>query len=150
MSTVSPKRHLVPVPDVPDLVAPLPSLAREAASQAAAFAERLAAIYETIAAGIRAGQDVDALDVLAQSVDEMEYFLQFLILVGDHLGDNTTVLEKLQGYREELVEILEGLQPALGHVDLVEIADALEDDLVPSLRLYEEELNASIMAAIAA
>ncbi len=122
--------------------------ARRAASTAMPYADALAGRYASIASSLRDGHDDLALAALGASTDDLEHFLAFLVLVQDAVeagepGSGVAVRD----YHEHIVGILEGLQPALGHADLVEVADALEDDLVPSLREYRA-LDTTIQSAL--
>ena len=55
----------------------------------------------------------------------------------------------LRDYQEHVIDVLEGLQPALGAADWVEVADALEADLAPSLDGYTS-LDDRVRTALAA
>ncbi|MFO0635119.1 MAG: hypothetical protein U0168_19920 [Nannocystaceae bacterium] len=123
--------------------------AREAARGALPYADLIAGRFIDIAGALRDGRDQEALLALSDSADDLEHFLRFLVLVQDSLvaaspDDGTAVRD----YHERIVTILEALQPALGHADFVEVADALEDDLAPSLRSYRN-LDAAVRAALA-
>lgn len=125
-------------------------VARRAAGSALPFADVLAKRYLDIATTMRDGADGPALDQLGASTDELEHFLAFLVLIQDVVArtdPNGAVL--VRDYHERILGIIEGLQPALGFADLVEVADTLEDDLVPSLRDYRE-LDTTVQSALAA
>jgi hypothetical protein len=114
-------------------------LARRTAETAVPFADQLAARCGAIAASLRRGEDHSALSALAEATDDLEHFLKFLVLICDYLDPmDTTVSSHVRRYRQQLFEIVESLQPSLGHADLVEVADALEDDLVATLRDYRQ------------
>ena len=114
-------------------------LARRTAETAVPFADQLAARCSAIAASLRRGEDHSALCALAEATDDLEHFLKFLVLICDYLDPmDTTVSSHVRRYRQQLFEIVESLQPSLGHADLVEVADALEDDLVAMLRDYRQ------------
>lgn len=114
-------------------------LAAQAAQSAAPFVALLADRYSDIALRLRNGEDGIALEALGASSEDLEHFLQFLILVQDVVEQcEATVASELLDYRESIVDIVESISPALSHLDFVEVADTLEDDLVPSLRGYEK------------
>jgi hypothetical protein len=122
--------------------------AQRAASAALPYADALAGRYAGIATSLRDGRDNEALADLGASTDDLEAFLAFLVLIQDCVATNDLPRSvAVRDYHEHLVEILEGLQPALGHADLVEVADALEDDLVPSLREYRA-LDSHVQTAL--
>jgi hypothetical protein len=126
------------------------TIARRAATGALPFADLLAGKYVDIAGALRDGHDGDALDALGASTEELEHFLAFLVLIQDIVAQrdpNGAVL--VRDYHERILGIIEGLQPALGFADLVEVADTLEDDLVPSLRDYRE-LDTTVQMALMA
>jgi hypothetical protein len=122
--------------------------ARKAASCALPYVDTLAGRYAAIASSLRDGHDKDALAELGASTDDLEHFLAFLVLIQDAVGEvDPPSAVALRDYHEHIVGILEGLQPALGYADLVEVADALEDDLVPSLRDYRS-IDTSVQSAL--
>jgi hypothetical protein len=122
--------------------------ARRAATAALPYADGLAGRYAAIASDLRDGRDVDALQALGESTEDLEHFLAFLVLVQDAVAANDPGGSlAVRDYHEHIVGILEGLQPALGYADLVEVADALEDDLVPSLREYRA-LDTNVQSAL--
>lgn len=122
--------------------------ARRAASSAMPYAEGLAGRYTAIAHSLRDGHDAEALEALGDSTEDLEHFLAFLVLVQDAVAANDPGSSvAVRDYHEHIVGILEGLQPALGYADLVEVADALEDDLVPSLREYRA-LDTNVQSAL--
>lgn len=124
--------------------------ARKAASCALPYADTLAGRYATIASSLRDGHDRDALADLGESTDDLEHFLTFLVLIQDAVGEvDPPSAIALRDYHEHIVGIIEGLQPALGYADLVEVADALEDDLVPSLREYRS-IDTCVQSALVA
>jgi hypothetical protein len=121
-----------------------------AARSALAFADVLARRYLEIAVGLRDGADKQALEDLGASADELEHFLAYLVLIQDVVGQQDPKGAVLvRDYHERILGIVEGLQPALGFADLVEVADTLEDDLVPSLRDYRE-LDTTVQSALLA
>lgn len=122
--------------------------ARRAATNALPYVDELAGRYADIASSLRDGRDAEALTALGDSTHDLEHFLAFLVLIQDSVAatDPASSLA-VRDFHEHLVGIIEGLQPALGHADLVEVADALEDDLVPSLREYRT-LDTNIQSAL--
>lgn len=125
-------------------------IARRAASGALPFADLLAGKYVDIAGALREGHDNDALDALGASTEELEHFLAFLVLIQDIVGQrDPNGAVAVRDYHERILGIIEGLQPALGFADLVEVADSLEDDLVPSLRDYRQ-LDTTVQMALMA
>ncbi len=128
----------------------LASIAQRAAGSALPFAELLAGKYLDIALALRDGRDHEALDALGASTDELHHFLAFLVLIRDVVGTNDPEgAVAVRDYHERILGVIEGLQPALGFADLVEVADTLEDDLVPSLRDYRE-LDTTVQSALLA
>ncbi|MBC8071959.1 MAG: hypothetical protein IAG13_26765 [Deltaproteobacteria bacterium] len=126
------------------------SIARRAATSALPFAELLARNYVEIATDLRDGKDQEALGALGASTDELEHFLAFLVLIQDIVGERDPEgATSVRDYHERILGIIEGLQPALGFADLVEVADTLEDDLVPSLRDYRQ-LDTTVQMALMA
>jgi len=112
-------------------------LARQAADSAMPFAHLLARRCADIALALREGRDGEALRSLEHSVDDIQAFLAFLVLVRDvvAIADPPAAIG-LRDYQEHVVGVIEALQPALGDADWVEVADALEADLAPSLEAY--------------
>jgi hypothetical protein len=124
------------------------TFAQRAASAALPYADALAGRYASIAHALRDGHDNEALAELGASTHDLEAFLAFLVLIQDCVATNDPDSSiAVRDYHEQIVGILEGLQPALGHADLVEVADALEDDLVPSLRDYRA-LDTTVQTAL--
>ncbi|MBK6916412.1 MAG: hypothetical protein IPH07_03330 [Deltaproteobacteria bacterium] len=122
--------------------------AQRAAAGALPYADLLAGRMAEIATALRDGRDQAALAALGDSTDDLEHFLRFLLLIQDSVGERSPDQSlAVRDYHEHILGILEGLQPALGHADLVEVADTLEDDLAPSLRSYRD-LDAAVQSAL--
>ena len=139
-------------PDSTDSSAEVDSmaLARSAADNALAFAEHLAQRFSTMAESFRAGDDSNALTRLGESADDLEHFLTFLVLIAEMVEDTSPqTFHALRSYRDQLMSTLEGLQPALGDLDLVEVADTIEHDLVLSLVEYRQ-LSSPVQEALEA
>ena len=114
-------------------------LAQRTAETAVPFADQLATRYGAIAASLRRGEDHAALSALGEASDDLEHFLKFLVLICDYVDPmDAAASNHIRTYQQQLIEVVESLQPSLGHVDLVEVADALEDDLAPMLRDYRQ------------
>jgi hypothetical protein len=114
-------------------------LAQRTAETAVPFADQLAARYGAIAESLRRGEDNAALCALGEASDDLECFLKFLVLICDYVDPmDATASNHVRTYQQQLIEVVESLQPSLGHADLVEVADALEDDLAPMLRDYRQ------------
>jgi hypothetical protein len=115
-------------------------LAQDAAETALPFADHLAKRCALIAEALRQGQDDDALHDLGITTSDLQDFLTFLTLMIEIAGDlgQHTASGLIEGYRDRLVKVLETISPALEEVDLVEVADAIDDDLVPSLEEYRD------------
>jgi hypothetical protein len=123
-------------------------LARRTAETAVPFADQLAARCGAIAASLRRGEDHSALSALADATEDLEHFLKFLVLICDYVDPmDASASTHVRTYRQQLIEVVESLQPSLGHLDLVEVADALEDDLVPMLRDYRQ-VDEGVQAAL--
>lgn len=114
-------------------------LACHAAGSAAHFAVHLADRYQRIVDSLRSGSDEAALTDFDASTHDLESFLQYLILVNEYVDRVTpNVSAELLALKDRILNAVEGLEPSLGDIDLVEVADALEDDLVPSLHGYAD------------
>lgn len=112
--------------------------ARNAASSAAPFAHTLAERCRGIARGLRQGQDQVALETLGDLSEDLEHFLKFLILVSDYFPQDSVAKDAVYAYKTRLLAVVEGIQPALSHMDLVEVADAVQEDLVVALQDYQQ------------
>jgi hypothetical protein len=123
--------------------------ARQAADSAMPFAQLLSQRCLSIAVALRDGRDAEALDSLEASVDDIQAFLAYLVLVRDLVAcADPTAAVGLRDYQERVVDVLEALQPALGAADWVEVADSLEADLAPSLEGYQS-LDDRVRTALA-
>jgi len=124
-------------------------IAREAAEGAGPFLHVLVGRYGQVVDGLRSGRDQQALHTLAALVDELEHFVRFLVLIQDQVAlVDTGTSKALNTYRHKLLRIIESIEPALADVDLVEVADALEDDLLPALHAYAN-IDGAVRAAVA-
>lgn len=124
--------------------------ARNAAASAMPFAQLLSQRCVAIALALREGRDAEALTTLEASVDDIQAFLSYLVLVRDLVATaDPSAAIGLRDYQEHVIDVLEGLQPALGAADWVEVADALEADLAPSLDGYMS-LDDRVRTALAA
>jgi hypothetical protein len=124
-------------------------LAMRAAEIAVPFADLVAASCADVASSLRRGEDHGAMTSLTESTVDLEDFLKFLVLIRDFVADlDAGVGEQINAYQRRLMTIIEGLQQPLGSMDFVEIADTLDEDLVPCLRGYRE-LDGSVQAAVA-
>lgn len=113
-------------------------LARQAAESAVPFAHLLARRCTGIALALREGRDGEALDDLEHSIEDIHAFLSYLVLVRDVVASaDPPAAIVLRDYQEHVIGVLEALQPALADADWVEVADAFEADLAPSLAAYE-------------
>jgi hypothetical protein len=157
----SPSAVAGPEPTAPALT-PLPAaaaadapesgraLAVSAASVAWPFAEQIAHRCASIVHGLRAGLDEDALDALTLTTVDLEHFLTFLVLLDEWVTGEGGLRGQLLAYRQRVLGVVESIQPALGEIDLVEVADALESDLIPSLRDYinlDEDVREALRTA---
>ena len=123
--------------------------ARQAAASAMPFAQLLSQRCLAIAVALRDGRDAEALDTLEASVDDIQAFLAYLVLVRDFVAcADPTAAVGLRDYQDRVVDVLEALQPALGAADWVEVADSLEADLAPSLEGYQS-LDDRVRTALA-
>lgn len=123
--------------------------ARNAADSALPFARILSQRCVGIAVALRDGRDTEALSDLEASVDDIQAFLSYLVLVRDLVASNDpSAAVGLRDYQESVVDVIEALQPALGAADWVEVADSLEADLAVSLAGYES-LDDRIRTALA-
>lgn len=126
------------------------AFAISAARQVEPFLAQLIAKYDEVVAQLRRGKDSDALLTLGELTDDLEYFLKFLVLVHDYVeAVDAPASIAVRTYRERLLSVIESIEPALGDSDLVEVADALEDDLVPALAAYSK-LDAAVKQALGA
>jgi hypothetical protein len=111
--------------------------ARNAADSAMPFAQLLSRRCVAIAVALREGRDGEALTTFEASVDDIHAFLSYLVLVRDLVGmTDPSAAVSLRDVQEHIIGVLEALQPALGAADWVEVADALEADLAPSIEGY--------------
>ena len=123
--------------------------ARNAADSALPFAQILAHRCVGIAVALRDGRDTEALCSLETSVDDIQAFLSYLVLVRDLVAfADPSAAIGLRDYQESVIGVIEALQPALGAADWVEVADSLEADLAPSLAGYES-LDGRVRSALA-
>jgi len=99
---------------------------------------------------LRAGRDAEALTSLGSLAEELEYFLRFLVLIHDFVDAvDPQASANVRDYRTRLLGIVESIEPALSEIDLVEVADALEDDLIPTLAEYRD-FDDAVMLAVGA
>ncbi len=121
--------------------------ARSAASSAVPYAQILAQRSAKVARGLRRGQDQIALETLAGLSEDLEHFLKFLVLIVDYFPEHDASSTAIKDYKSRVLTIVEELQPSLADLDLVEVADAVEDDLVPALEDYQK-LDALVQRAL--
>ena len=126
-------------------------MARSLTASALPFAGVLIGRFNKMIEGLRRGEDSDALAGLGDSAKDLEQFLTFIVLVAEIL-ENTSpgTFQQLTTFRERLLGAIEGLHPALADLDLVEVADTLEQDVVQSLSSYQEEIHSDLTAALLA
>lgn len=123
--------------------------ARNAADSALPFAQLLSQRCVEIAVALRDGRDAEALFSLEDSVDDIQAFLSYLVLVRDLVASaDPSAAVGLRDYQESVIGVIEALQPALGAADWVEVADTLEVDLAASLAGYQS-LDDRIRTALA-
>ncbi len=133
-----------PVPTTPQAYR---DLLCDTSMRAAAFAAYVAERAMACAGLIRTGQDQAAFGSLATLSGHLQDFLSYLILAAEALpaeaqGDLHTLRDR----------ILDAIAPMHGNLesgDLVELADAIEFDLVPALVAYEG-LATAVHGALAA
>lgn len=125
-------------------------LARQAAAQVHQFLAHLIREYQSVVEALHAGAESQGMAKLARLTDDLEHFLQFQILIHDYVNvTDSSIANAIDQYRAKLIAIISGIEPALADLDMIEIADALEDDLLPALRNYER-LDAPVQRALAA
>lgn len=118
--------------------------AYRAARSALPFAKGLAGECARIVSHLRRGDDRLALSALTDLLEEAGHFLQFLILIEEFV-DGPDI--PLTDYRTRLTRGIEGIGPALAHQDLVEVADAIDEDLRAMLSEYAQ-FDAAIQRAL--
>ncbi len=124
--------------------------AREAVACALPFPEFLANRFVQLADKLRRGDDAPALLGIGESTEELHHFLEYLILVGEVAHDHDPTLgSQVAAYRSGLTNTIQALEPALGGLDLVEVADTLELDVVRSIEAYAE-IHEPLREALAA
>jgi len=122
-------------------------MARSAARTAGPFLNHLSGRYRDIVAGLRNGRDAEALLSLSETADDLEHFIRFLVLIDDFVEPaDPQASTEVRDYRNRILRVVESIEPALGDVDLVEVADALEDDLIPTLGEYRRFDDAILLA----
>lgn len=109
--------------------------AYRAAQSALPFATGLGNECARIVAQLRRGDDRLALSALTDILEEVGHFLQFLILIEEFV-DGPQI--PLASYRQRLTAGIEGIGPSLAHQDLVEVADAIDEDLRALLAEYAQ------------
>lgn len=125
-------------------------IARSAARTAGPFVEHLSGRYRAVVEGLRTGRDAEALTSLGNLADELEHFLRFLVLIHDFVESaDPRASANVLDYRSRLLGVVESIEPALSEIDLVEVADALEDDLIPTLAAYRD-FDDAVMHAVGA
>lgn len=124
--------------------------ARNAARTARPFVDHLSGRYRQVIEGLRNGRDAEALLSLSDLADDLEHFFRFLILIHEFVdAADPQASANVLDYQNRLLGVVESIEPALGDVDLVEVADALEDDLIPTLTEYRN-FDQSVLLAIGA
>jgi hypothetical protein len=102
---------------------------------------------------LRMGDDGAALNDLGDTTREIGEFLTYLVLMSDCIGElSPDVHQHILDYRMRIMSALASLNPALGDLDLVEVADTIEQDVVGALGAYPNlhtELVAALQAATA-
>lgn len=122
-------------------------VARSAARTARPFVDHLSGRYRHVIEGLRNGRDAEALLSLSNLADDLEHFIRFLVLIHDFVdAADPQASANVRDYRNRLLGVVESIEPALGDIDLVEVADALEDDLIPTLTEYRRFDNAVLVA----
>jgi hypothetical protein len=115
------------------------AIARKAAANAGPYVNHLVGQYNRVCSDLRSGRDTDALRALGALTEDLETFLKFLVLINDYVSAvDPRASKTVSSYRERLLGVIESIEPALADVDLVEVADAIEDDLVPALAEYHQ------------
>ena len=124
--------------------------ARSASESALGYIDHLMRRYDQMVERLRRGDDSVALDELAASTTSLNDFLTYLVLSSECVKEAQPELYvSLLSYRRDLMRVIESLNPALGDLDLVEVADTIEQDLSPQLRAYDD-LHENLQQALAA
>lgn len=113
--------------------------AAQAVQSAYPFAQLIYQKFSEMSGALRDGNDQDALFSLSDSTKDLSDFFQFVILVREILKDHFTLPElqkDLESYQDRLLSGIESLNPALSDLDLVEVADIIEHDILPTLDDY--------------
>jgi hypothetical protein len=115
-----------------------------AAALAGACAEALSDQTEMVAAALRAGDSVRALDGLVLSADRLQRFLIYLDLVAELMEGRTR--KQLVDYGRRLSGLLDKIEDALRQRDLGRLGLLLAHGLAPVLRDYDTHADEVIFA----
>jgi hypothetical protein len=124
-----------------------------ATTSAVPFAQLIERRLSSQVEKLRLGDDGAALNELGDTTRDIGEFLTYLVLMSDCIGEiSPDVHQTILDYRLRIMGALASLNPALGDLDLVEVADTIEQDVVGALSAYptlHSELVAALEAAAA-
>lgn len=119
-----------------------------ATSSAVPFAQLLERRLSAQVEQLRQGDDGAALNALGETTKDMGEFLTYLVLMSDCIsGFAPHVHQSILDYRLRVMTALASLNPALGDLDLVEVADTIEQDVVRALAEYPK-LHAELLGVL--
>ncbi len=133
--------------EVPDNPQEYIELLRDTSTRATAFAAFVAERAADCAGLIRSGQDQAAFGSLATLSGHLQDFLSYLILAAEALPP--AAQRMVHDLRDRILDAIAPMHGCLEEGDLVELADAIELDLVPALGSYED-LATTVHGALAA
>jgi hypothetical protein len=100
---------------------------------AAQLEKRLRAQVEKL----RVGDDGTALNDLGDTTRDIGEFLTYLVLLCDCVSEIAPdVHQNVLDYRHRVMTALASLNPALSDLDLVEVADTIEEDIAGAIAQY--------------
>jgi hypothetical protein len=122
-----------------------------ATTSAVPFAQLIERRLNSQVEKLRLGDDGAALNDLGDTTREIGEFLTYLVLMSDCIGEiSPQVHQQILDYRMRMMSALASLNPALGDLDLVEVADTIEQDVVGALLAYPSLHNEMVSALQAA
>lgn len=130
----------------PDLDPASLQAAREATESALPFVEWMMQRFSKVAHQLRSGDDLGAMDRIGALTKDLKDFFQYTFLIEDLQSSRA----ELAAYRTRLAKVVETINPALDNLDLVEVADIVEHDVLPTLADYgslHDQICASLAAA---
>lgn len=125
----------------------------QATESALPFVEWLMQRFNKIGHDLRSGDDKDGLVQIEGIAKDLEDFFQYTFLISEMCtpsDEKDSLSTQLEDYRKKLKSILESINPALDNLDLVEVADIIEHEILPTLVDYapiHDQISKSLAAA---